>query len=419
MKIATVGLWHLGTVTSLCLSDLGHDIYAFDQDEEVINNFNSNIPVVYEPKIKNLLSKHLKKKIFFSSNLDDLKKYKVIFVNYDTKIQENDSSNFQLLFDKIKKILKIASKNTLIIVTSQIPVGSIKKFENFEKKFVKKKIEFVYIPENLRLGKSVEIFKNPDRMVFGIRNLKSKNISSKIFKKIKCNKIFVSPETAEMNKHVINSFLACSISFINEIGNISKNFKIPFDDLEKCVKSDKRIGYQSYLKPGNAFSGGTLGRDLNYLIEISNKLNLSNNLIKSIYKSNQIHSRWVTHYIEKNFKSNKCKILQIGLSYTENTSTLRRSLPFQIFKYLNKKYNIKFCDNDYIMKSKETSKFKKQAIDYSKKNKFNLILIFSDNFNFNLIKQNLGKNTFVLDANNSIKTKNFFKKYRYISTENA
>ena len=102
-----------------------------------------------------------------------------------------------------------------------------------------------------------------------------------------------------MNKHVINSFLACSISFINEIGNISKNFKIPFDDLEKCVKSDKRIGYQSYLKPGNAFSGGTLGRDLNYLIEISNKLNLSNNLIKSIYKSNQIHSRWVTHYIEK------------------------------------------------------------------------------------------------------------------------
>ena len=71
------------------------------------------------------------------------------------------------------------------------------------------------------------------------------------------------------------------------------------------------------------------------------------------------------------------------------------------------------------MKSKETSKFKKQAIDYSKKNKFNLILIFSDNFNFNLIKQNLGKNTFVLDANNSIKTKNFFKKYRYISTENA
>ena len=110
-------------------------------------------------------------------------------------------------------------------------------------------------------------------MVFGIRNLKSKNISSKIFKKIKCNKIFVSPETAEMNKHVINSFLACSISFINEIGNISKNFKIPFDDLEKCVKSDKRIGYQSYLKPGNAFQVA-LGRDLNYLIEISNKLNL-------------------------------------------------------------------------------------------------------------------------------------------------
>ena len=86
-----------------------------------------------------------------------------------------------------------------------------------------------------------------------LRNLKLKYIFQKIYSKINCEKIFASPETAEMSKHVINSFLACSVSFANEIGNIARNYDISLDDLERSVKSDKRIGFKSYLKPGNAF----------------------------------------------------------------------------------------------------------------------------------------------------------------------
>ena len=55
MKIATVGLWHLGTITSLGLADLGHSVHCFDENKDVIQNFNLNIPVIYEPKVKKLL----------------------------------------------------------------------------------------------------------------------------------------------------------------------------------------------------------------------------------------------------------------------------------------------------------------------------------------------------------------------------
>ena len=74
------------------------------------------------------------------------------------------------------------------------------------------KITFIYIPENLRLGKSIKLFLKPDRIVIGMRpSLNTKKIVLKLFKNIYCKKIIVSSETAEMSKHTINSFLACSV----------------------------------------------------------------------------------------------------------------------------------------------------------------------------------------------------------------
>jgi len=420
MKIATVGLWHLGTITSLGLANLGHEIFAFDENQDVIKNFNSKIPTINEPRILNLLNKYLNKKIKFTNDFNNLKKYNLIYITYDAKINNKDESDFEYLFNKIKKILKIIKKKTLVVITSQIPLGSIKKIENYEKKFVKKSIKFSYLPENYRIGKSIDIFMKPDRLVFGLRNLKLKYIFQKIYSKINCEKIFVSPETAEMSKHVINSFLACSVSFANEIGNIARNYDISLDDLERSVKSDKRIGFKSYLKPGNAFSGGTLGRDLNFLIKLSKNLRIKNNLIRSILKSNSVHSKWIINHIYKNFKSKNCKILQIGLSYTNKTSTIRRSLALDIFNKLKKNYKIKFFDEEYIIKSREIRKYKKYLFNKSKKNdKYDLILIFNNSFDFNLLKKNIKNNTVILDTNNLKDTKKIFKHYRYVSVNNA
>ena len=108
-----------------------------------------------------------------------------------------------------------------------------------------------------------------------------------------------------MTKHVINSFLALSISFINEIGQISRIYKIPFQDLEKAVKTDQRIGTKSYLSIGNAYSGGTLARDVNFLLKNSTKHNTNNKILKSINSSNNLHSIWFKDFIKSNLNSRK------------------------------------------------------------------------------------------------------------------
>ena len=76
-----------------------------------------------------------------------------------------------------------------------------------------------------------------------------------MYLQIKSKKLFVNVETAELTKHIINSYLACSITLINEISSIASQHNVPFEELEKCVKTDK-ISPKAYLRPGNSFSGG-------------------------------------------------------------------------------------------------------------------------------------------------------------------
>ena len=247
---------------------------------------------------------------------------------------------------------------------------------------------------------------------------KNKLIVNKLFNKSNCPKIIVSPETAEMTKHVINSFLACSVSFINEISQISRNYNISFDDLENCVKSDKRIGKFAYLRPGNAFSGGTLARDLNFLIREGEKYNTNYQLIKSINKSNNIHGKFLKKILYKNIRSKKTKILQVGLSYKKNTSTIRRSIPYNLFNELKKKFYIKVYDKYLFNHKNEVKNLTKYFLNSSSKEKFDLILIFSKIQNLNKIKENIKNNAKIIDFEGSNKKSILSKNLSYISLEN-
>jgi UDPglucose 6-dehydrogenase len=420
MKIAVVGLWHLGTITSLCLSKIGHRVEAFD-DRKIIQNFNKKILPISEPGVKQLFNQYNKKNLIFNSNLNNLVNHNIIWICYDSKITEKDVTEEKKLFNQIKKILKFIKKKTTILISSQLPLGTISKLEKYDKLILKKKLAFIYIPENLRLGKSIKLFLKPERIVIGLRDKKIyKNKIKTLFNQIKCKKYIVNPETAEISKHVINSFLACSISFINEISQIAKIYGVNFNDLQNCIKSDRRLGKYSYLNPGLPFSGGTLARDLNFLNDLSNKFKTNNILIKSIYKSNSVHSMWVKNILKKNIKNKNTSILQIGLGYTANSSTLRRSFPFQIFKFLNKKCKVKIFDEYIRINSKEVDRYKKNFIRFSKSSnlkKFNIILIFNSLKNKTLIKNLKLNKSLIIDVNSG--NKKFFmnKKLNYISYE--
>ena len=146
----------------------------------------------------------------------------------------------------------------------------------------------------------------------------------------------MSLESAEMVKHGINSFLALSIVFTNNLADICSDNKANINDVIKGIKSDPRIGNKAYLSPGIGFSGGTLGRDLKVLKNFEKDNNYK--LFDTIYNSNSDRKNIIVKKIEKSFgKLKNKKIGILGLTYKPGTSTLRRSLPIEISEMLYQK----------------------------------------------------------------------------------
>ncbi len=194
---------------------------------------------------------------------------------------------------------------------------------------------FVVIPENLRLGKAIESFEKPERIIVGLRH---DNIKPKLYNllgQFSCNLIFMKPESAEMVKHSINSFLALSITFINEIACICESVGADADEVSIGLKSEPRIGKKAYLKPGGPFAGGTLARDIISLMNIKDKDSIP--LISSIKTSNDNHKKWIINKLKSLFDTLEGKRITIlGLSYTDNTDTLRRSGAVELYDYFVK-----------------------------------------------------------------------------------
>lgn len=341
MNICVFGLWHLGSVTSAALASVGHKVIGLDLDSQVVDKLNCAISPIFEPGLDNLLQLGISdNNLSFTVSYEKaLSNIEVLWITFDTPVNNNDVADVDYVLNNIKLLFNHLNPNVLILVSSQLPVGSIYLLEKFATdNFPEKNISFAYIPENLRLGKSLDIFLNPDRIIIGYRKLDDRSIIENVLHPISDKLIWMSVESAEMTKHAINSFLAVSVTFANELASICEHVGADASEVSIGLKSDKRIGQQAYLSAGGPFAGGTLARDISFLKKQSNLLNLKNPLITSIIKSNNIHKDWYKRTLINQFTDfNDLTIAIWGLTYKPGTDTLRRSLSVELCDWLLKK----------------------------------------------------------------------------------
>ena len=422
MNIAVQGLWHLGSVTSICLASLDLKILAIDNDPRVIENFQRDLLPVYEPGLEALFKEN-KNKITFSTDFDKLRNVDLLWVAYDTPVDKRDNADIDFVIRNIKQSINFLPNDAVIVISSQLPVGSIKKLEFYalEKK---KKLNFAYSPENLRLGDALNVFLKPDRIVVGCRDDNTKKKLNKILKKITQNIIWVSVESAEMTKHAINSFLALSVSFANELASICEKVGADAKEVEIGLKSDIRIGMKAYLGPGGPFAGGTLARDIKFLDNISKSSNLKNNIISSVFKSNNNHKLWHQRIINEELNNliPQKKFLVLGLTYKPNTNTLRRSQSIELIKWILENDGIVDCFDPVISNSthtilKKTTLLKK----VSHLESYDVIIVatpwkeFIDFFDFNTLERKIKGKCIIFDQHRLLSFNYTGKKIKYIT----
>ena len=337
-KVAVIGLWHLGCTASASLAEAGYFVTGVDFDKKIIDNLQLNKPPLFEPGLEELIKKnHDSGRLNFTSDFKSaLDKKKFIVIGFDTPVDKLDKPDSSVLYKACEKIARFGYDDCMIIIMSQVAVGTCRDMKKFILKHNPKlKCNVVYNPENLMLGQAIKKFLEPDRVILGLENESTRPAVEKFYQIIKAPKIYMDLESAEMVKHATNSFLAMSISFINEIADICE---LTGADVRKVVdglKADGRIGVRAFLSPGIGYAGGTLGRDIAVLSDIGKRKKIKTQMINATREVNNSRQQKVVKKIKSILGSLRNKNIAIlGLTYKPGTSTLRRSMSLEIAKKL-------------------------------------------------------------------------------------
>jgi len=338
MKLCVYGLWHLGCVTAACLAEAGHQVIGLDADETVVNNLNRGVPPIMEFGLEDLIRRGLASaSLSFATNIEEaLEDCGVIWVTFDTPVDEEDRADVGFVQKQVERLFPYIEDHAMILISSQLPVGTTRELKMiFEQRFPEKEAHFAYSPENLRLGKAIEVFTHPDRVVAGYDDTAARHLIEEIFEPFSPRFEWMSIESAEMTKHALNAFLATSVTFINEIAALCEQVGADAGEVARGLKSDPRIGEKAYLSPGGAYSGGTLARDIRFLGELGERLNQATPLISGVEQSNDGHRLWAVRRLNQLLGDLiQKKIAVWGLTYKVGTNTLRRSGAIDICREL-------------------------------------------------------------------------------------
>ncbi len=346
LKVGVAGLWHLGAIYSVCFAEIGHKVTAYDPDIELIKGYQNSITPVYEPGLLDLLQKNLiNSTITFTNDRQKLEDLDFLILAFDTPVDEFDNANNMYVISQFESIAPFLSSNTKIIISSQLPVGSCNKIQQIIGEGPYSSRVLVH-PENLRLGKAINSFFSATRIVIGTFDGKPDALAEKLFNPLSIPIVWMHNKSAEMTKHALNAFLAASITFMGEIANLCEKTGADAKEVEIGLKSDPRIGHSAYLSPGLGFAGGTLARDVQTLSNIQMS---EGTILKSIMSSNKINNDWITRILEKSITNTRSRICFWGVSYAENTNTLRRSAIYEVMKQMLKSNHfISFAENSEI-----------------------------------------------------------------------
>ena len=133
MRVCVQGLWHLGSVTAACLASVGHDVVGLDSDQAVISSLNEGNAPLFEPNLNLLIAEGIQSGIlrFTSDMANACKDAEILWVTFDTPVDEDDVADINFVLNQVKAAVMQLSDGALVLVSSQLPVGSIAALENF------------------------------------------------------------------------------------------------------------------------------------------------------------------------------------------------------------------------------------------------------------------------------------------------
>jgi UDPglucose 6-dehydrogenase len=337
MRICVQGLWHLGTVTAACLARAGFATVGLDSDPANIARLSNGQAPLFEPGLDDLIQAGMAAgRLSFTTDLSEVAQADLIWVAFDTPVDEDDRSDAGFVVTEVERLFPLLNDGAVVLITAQLPVGTTSVLERaFARVAEGRRVGFAYSPENLRLGKAIQSFEHPERIIVGTRDRHARAVLEPVLARFSSQIIWLSVESAELAKHALNAFLATTVTFMNEIATICEQVGGDAAEVERALRSEPRIGPNAYIRPGAGFAGGTLARDVMTLNQIAEERGLSLPLLGGIMPSNKHHLHWPARQLAARLGDLVGRhVCILGLTYKPGTDSLRRSSAIDLCRSL-------------------------------------------------------------------------------------
>jgi UDPglucose 6-dehydrogenase len=204
------------------------------------------------------------------------------WITYDTPIVgPEEKPDATWVIDRIRELLVDAEPGPLILVSSQMPVGTTAALEKEFPDFA-----FAHSPENIRVATAISDFENQARVVVGRRTERHDELLKELFAPFTKNLILCDPESAECVKHFLNCMLALTICYANEMAKVARSVGADPDVITKAIRLDQRFSPKTPIKAGDPYGGGHLARDVYTVNRIAVEKSIHLPVISRIHESN-------------------------------------------------------------------------------------------------------------------------------------
>jgi GDP-mannose 6-dehydrogenase len=361
MRISIFGLGYVGCVSLGCLAQEGHKVTGVDVSPEKVNLINHGKPTIIEAKVDEIIDTQFKKGRIYATqdHQKAILETDISIVCVGTPTSDKGHLNLEYIHKVARQIgtaLKSKSEfHTIVIRSTVVPGTNHKVGEIIEVESGKKRnVDFGVVsnPEFMREGSAVDDYYNPGIVVLGSDCEHSLDVVREMYKSIDAPIEVTNVGVAEMIKYVNNSFHALKIAFANEVGIICKSIGVDSHKVFNVFCRDEKLNISTkYFRPGFAYGGSCLPKDLRALKTLAHDSYLKSPVIDAIEESNKNQKQVVFDMIVAAGKRN---IGIVGLSFKPGTDDLRYSPSVELVeKLLGKGYAVKVYDR-YVYDSRLT-----------------------------------------------------------------
>lgn len=342
-SISVVGLGYVGAVSTACLSALGHRVIGVDIDPSKVDSIASGKAPIHEKDLERLLGDGVENGLVFATdNLEQaVVDTDITFVSVGTPTAADGGCDHSYIDAAARAIgagLKRKSDFHVVVMRCSIPPGVTMGFMApiiEEVSGLKAGVDFgvCFNPEFLREGVAVDDFYAPPKTVIGANDERSANILTRVYEAVDEAPIVTSIETAEMVKYVDNVWHATKVCFANEVGRLCKPLGVDSHDVMDVFVQDTKLNLSPYyLKPGFAFGGSCLPKEVRAVAHIAKEQGVDLPMIQSLGVSNQKH---IERALEMTRKTGAKKVGILGLAFKPGTDDLRESPILEVIAALN------------------------------------------------------------------------------------